>query len=96
MSELLDAAACDERVRIAGTRMGAFTPHCARVDPARLVLGLARAVERRRATVHDGTTALEVGPGRVHTDRGTIRAGTVVFRPLLGLGFGYKIGRAHV
>jgi glycine/D-amino acid oxidase-like deaminating enzyme len=77
-STLLDATACDERVRIAGTRMGAFTPHCARIDPARLALGLARAVEAHGARIHDGTTALEIEPARIVTDRGTIRAGTVV------------------
>ena len=32
-----------------------FTPHCARVHPARLVRGLARAVERRGGRIHERT-----------------------------------------
>ena len=55
-----------------------FTPHCARIQPARLVRGLARAVERRGGRIVEGTTALSVGPREVVTDRGAIRAGAVV------------------
>lgn len=73
-----DAASCGQRIRVAGTRLGVFTPHCARVDPARLVTGLADAVEARGAMIHERTPALDVEPGRVVTEHGTIRAGTVV------------------
>jgi glycine/D-amino acid oxidase-like deaminating enzyme len=54
------------------------TPDCARVQPARLVRGLARAVERRGGRIVEGTTASAVGPRRVVTDRGVVRAGAVV------------------
>jgi glycine/D-amino acid oxidase-like deaminating enzyme len=48
------------------------------VHPARLVRGLARAVERHGGHVHERTRALEIGPGRVLTPHGTVRADVVV------------------
>jgi glycine/D-amino acid oxidase-like deaminating enzyme len=58
-----------------------FTPHCARVHPARLVRGLARAVERRGGRIHERTPAVRIVPGpkpRVETPGGTVRADVVV------------------
>ncbi len=55
-----------------------FTPDCARIQPARLARGLARAVERRGATIYERTTAQTVGPRRVVTDRGVVTARSVV------------------
>jgi glycine/D-amino acid oxidase-like deaminating enzyme len=54
------------------------TPDCARLQPARLVRGLAAAVERRGGVVAERTAALTIGPRRVVTDRGTVRAAAVV------------------
>ena len=56
----------------------AFTPHCARVQPAALVRGLARAVEARGVTVYERTAATALRPGVVVTDRGEVRAPVVV------------------
>ena len=55
-----------------------YTPHCAAIHPAKLVHGLAAAVERAGVTIyeHSGATSLE--PHRVHTRRGTVRAEYVV------------------
>lgn len=55
-----------------------YTPDCAALHPARLVRGLADAVERRGVTIHEQTRASALEAGRVVTDRGTVRAGTVV------------------
>lgn len=66
------------RVNVANALGGYRTPHCARVDPAKLTLGLARAVERLGVTIYEGTTATAIEPRRVLTDRGTIRADVVV------------------
>ncbi len=68
--------------RLGATRvLGAlWTPHCARVHPARLVRGLARAVERRGGRIVEGTTVRRLDEGapgsgpRVVTDRGVVRA----------------------
>ena len=56
---------------------GTYTPHCAAVDPARLVRGLAEAVERHGVTIHERTEAGRIGPGRSRRP-GDGRAATVV------------------
>ena len=74
-SALLAAEETRERVgREPASLGGLYTPHCARIHPARLVRGLARAVERRGGRIAEGTAATSVAPGRVVTDRGTVRA----------------------
>ena len=75
---LLDAAGVAEHAQIAGALGGTYTPHCAAIDPARLVRGLARAVERRGAVIFEGTPATGVRPGAVTTTRGVVRAERVV------------------
>jgi glycine/D-amino acid oxidase-like deaminating enzyme len=55
-----------------------FTPHCAVVDPARLVHGLARVAASLGVTVHEHTAATAIEPGAVRTERGTVRAEVVV------------------
>jgi glycine/D-amino acid oxidase-like deaminating enzyme len=76
--ELLDAQDAGARVRVAGLRGARFTPYCARVQPAKLARGLAAAVERHGATIHERTAALDIAPGSVRTARGTVRARWVV------------------
>jgi glycine/D-amino acid oxidase-like deaminating enzyme len=66
------------RMRVDGALGASFTPHCARVHPAKLARGLAHAVERAGATIHEGTRALALGPQRVETAHGRVRAGWVV------------------
>jgi glycine/D-amino acid oxidase-like deaminating enzyme len=67
-----------EHLRAVPNLGGMFTPHCAAIHPARLVRGLARAVERRGIAIHEQTAATAIEPGRVHTARGTVRADVVV------------------
>ncbi|HWS57410.1 MAG TPA: FAD-binding oxidoreductase, partial [Actinotalea sp.] len=76
--ELWDATAT--RARLAAERvLGAtYTPDCARIHPARLVRGLADAAEARGVRVVEQTRARALEPGRVRTDRGTVRARHVV------------------
>ncbi len=76
--QLMDAAALSTRVKVAGALAAAFTPHCARVHPARLVVGLAAASEQRGVTIYEETPATAIGPAMVRTGRGTIRAPIVV------------------
>ncbi|MEV6305975.1 FAD-binding oxidoreductase [Actinoplanes sp. NPDC051861] len=61
-----------------GVLGGVYSEHCASLHPAKLVRGLAAAVERLGVTIHEGTRALRLERGRVVTDHGTIRASTVV------------------
>jgi glycine/D-amino acid oxidase-like deaminating enzyme len=74
----LDRDALEERIRVAGARAGALNPHCARVQPAKLVQGLARAVQALGVTIHESTTVTSVVPGAAISDRGTVRAPTVL------------------
>jgi glycine/D-amino acid oxidase-like deaminating enzyme len=53
------------------------------VQPAKLVQGIAAAVERLGVTIYEQTTAREIVPGEVRTDHGTVRA-PVVLRCLEG------------
>jgi len=73
-------AADAARARLGATRvLGAtFNSDCARVQPARLARGLARAVEARGVAVAEGTTALRLSPRAVVTDHGIVRARHVV------------------
>jgi glycine/D-amino acid oxidase-like deaminating enzyme len=75
---LLDAAATRARIDVSGA-LGALACHgVARVQPARLVRGLALAVERRGVRIAEATTVTAIGPGRVTTDRGTVQAGAIL------------------
>jgi len=75
---LLDDREARDRLAATGTLGGTFTPDCAAVHPARLVRGLARAVERRGGRIFEGTRVRRIEPGRAVTDHGTVRASTVV------------------
>jgi glycine/D-amino acid oxidase-like deaminating enzyme len=73
----------DARIRVKGAMGAVFTPHCARVQPAKLVQGLARVVEGMGVTIYEQTEVTGIEPGRAVTDRGTVRA-PVVLRCLEG------------
>ena len=75
---LLDAAEARSMIGAARVEGGLFTPHCAAVQPAKLVRGLARAVERRGGVIHDHTRVQSLEPGRVVAEHGTVRADVVV------------------
>ncbi|MEO6505482.1 MAG: FAD-dependent oxidoreductase [Terrimesophilobacter sp.] len=73
----------DRRVVVEGAREALFSPDCARVQPAKLVQGLAATVERMGVRMFENTTVREIGPGIARTDRGDVRA-TFVLRCLEG------------
>ncbi|MCU1441213.1 MAG: FAD-dependent oxidoreductase, partial [Rhodoglobus sp.] len=50
----------------------------ARIHPARLVRGLARALEKRGVTIYEQTEVLDYSPHAVVTTRGTVRCENVV------------------
>jgi glycine/D-amino acid oxidase-like deaminating enzyme len=74
----LSAADLEARVRIAGALGAGFFPHVARVHPAKLVSGLARAVEELGVRIHEGSGVREIGPGHASTAAGTVRARWIV------------------
>ena len=67
-----------ERIRLAGVVAAYHNPHCARVHPARLVRGLADAVERLGVTIHEQTPVTAIDGRRVRTPIGTVTAPVVV------------------
>ncbi|WP_348536726.1 FAD-binding oxidoreductase [Nocardioides sp. W7] len=75
---LLGATKAKTVLRGSRTRGATYTPDCAVLHPARLVRGLAEAVERRGVRLHEQTRVTRIEPGRAVTEHGTVRAGTVV------------------
>jgi len=67
-----------QRVRVAGAQLAMFSPHAARVHPAKLVAGLAAAVERLGVTIYEDTPVRELRAGEARTDAGGVRARWVV------------------
>jgi glycine/D-amino acid oxidase-like deaminating enzyme len=76
--EWLDRAEATARFAVPGVLGAAYTPDCAAIHPARLVRGLAGAVERRGVDIVEHTRALQVLPGAVVTDRGRVRSEVVL------------------
>jgi glycine/D-amino acid oxidase-like deaminating enzyme len=74
----LGGAELARRVRVAGARSGVFTPHVARIHPAKLVSGLAAAVERLGVTIYERTPVLEIQPHAALTPTGRVAARWVV------------------
>ncbi|RII09339.1 Gamma-glutamylputrescine oxidoreductase [Streptomyces sp. YIM 130001] len=71
---LLSAEETYERIHVEGVLGAAQSPHCARIDPAKLVLGLADVAERAGVRIVERSPATAVSPGRVVTPNGTVRA----------------------
>lgn len=63
-----------ERIRVSGAVGSSWTPHGARLHPAKLVQGLADAVEALGVTLHDATPVTEIRPKHAVTPYGTVRA----------------------
>lgn len=75
---LLQAAAVQERVALRHALGGRYTPHCARVQPASLVRGLAEAAERHGVTIYEHTPVRSVQPRLVRTSAAEVHARWVV------------------
>jgi glycine/D-amino acid oxidase-like deaminating enzyme len=75
---LLSAAETEALVSVPRVRGGRFTPHAARIDPARLVRGLAVACERHGVTIYERTAASTLERGRVRCGGHEVRAEVVI------------------
>jgi glycine/D-amino acid oxidase-like deaminating enzyme len=79
---LLTAREVQDRAGATAVLGGTYTPHCAAIHPARLVRGLAAAIESSGVAVYEQTpvTAIRTGPTgpSVQTPRGRVRAEVVV------------------
>ncbi len=71
---LLDADELHARVAVRDGVGALYTPYCARVQPAKLVVGLAEAVERAGASIYESSPVTAFGPGAVTTASGSVRS----------------------
>ncbi|QHC33475.1 FAD-dependent oxidoreductase [Streptomyces sp. HF10] len=72
--ELYGARETAERIRVADAVGSAWTPHGARLNPAKLVKGLAATVEALGVVIHEMTPVTEIRPKHAVTPYGTVRA----------------------
>jgi glycine/D-amino acid oxidase-like deaminating enzyme len=76
--QLLSAQEAAGRIRIADLKGAVVYRDMARVQPAKLVRGLASVVESLGVSIYEGTTVTRFEKGRVETDRGTVRAPKII------------------
>lgn len=67
-----------QRIRLDGVVAAYHNPHCARVQPAQLVRGLADVVARLGVDIFEQTPALSIETGRVRTPFGAVTAPVVL------------------
>ena len=77
-NQLIGAAEVAQRIRVHNAKGALLTDHVARIQPAKLVRGLADAVERLDVTIYEQTPVTQIAPGMVTTTRGRIRASRIV------------------
>lgn len=57
---------------------GTYTPHCAAINPAKLVIGLAAVVEKLGVEIYENTPVVEISPHLVKTTSNSIKAKYVI------------------
>ncbi|GAA5086876.1 glycine/D-amino acid oxidase-like deaminating enzyme [Thermocatellispora tengchongensis] len=75
---LLDKEETSRHLAVSQVVGSAYTPHCAVLNPAKLVRGLAAVVERHGAVIHEQTPVLSIDRGRVRTEHGVLEGDMVV------------------
>jgi glycine/D-amino acid oxidase-like deaminating enzyme len=91
----LGPAELASRVRIAGGLGALYSPHCARIQPAKLVTGLAEAVQRAGVQIYEATPVTRIEPGRLgggHPARACTVFGDVTARYVLRATEGFTAG----
>ena len=74
----LEPEEAHERLGVQGGLGAAYTPHCARIHPARLARGLADVVEARGVKIYERSPVVEISPRRVVTEGARVRAESVI------------------
>lgn len=75
---MIGAGQTASRVNIPGVLGAMVVEGVARIQPAKLVRGLAQVVEEMGVTIHEETEVTALAPGRVTTHRGTVTAHTIL------------------
>lgn len=81
-----------ERLGAAGALGAVYDPACARIHPAKLVRGLARALEKRGVTIFENTRVTDWSAGRVRTTHGEVSCETIV---VALEGYGAAVPQTH-
>ncbi len=76
--QMLTAPELATRVHIPNAACALLVPNVARIQPAKLAVGLAQLVEQMGVTIHDQTRVTALHPGQVITTRGPITARTIL------------------
>src|ERR1700744_6241543 len=74
----LEKTELDDHLRLTGALGALYSPHCARVQPADLVAGLAETVTRGGVRLYESTPVTSISPGRARTQAGDVRAPYIV------------------
>lgn len=74
----LESDECRSRVNTRTNLGGLYLSHCAALHPAKLVRGLAEAVERLGVQIYEQSPARSIAGRTVYTDGGCVRADIVV------------------
>jgi len=74
----LDAAQVQKRLNIQNPYGGIFTPHTARIQPAKLAAGLAKTVERLGVTIYSKTAVESFKSGQLSTAKVTVNADIIL------------------
>jgi glycine/D-amino acid oxidase-like deaminating enzyme len=75
---LLIGPELQERVAVDRGIGALYTPYCARIQPAKLATGLARAAERRGVLIFEQSPVVQVTDRVAHTRAGSVRAQYVI------------------
>jgi glycine/D-amino acid oxidase-like deaminating enzyme len=70
----IDIESLAGRINVAGAVGALYSPHCARIQPADLVAGLADAVTVSGVELYEGTPVTSIEPGQANTPSGSVRA----------------------
>jgi glycine/D-amino acid oxidase-like deaminating enzyme len=91
--QMLSATEATERIRVSNVHGGLFTPDGASLHPARLVRGLARAVEARGGNIYEQTPVTGFKAGSLITPGGELRAKRAIV--LAGEAYLTRLSRLH-
>src|SRR5262249_24720420 len=80
-ARFLEADELRARIRLGDALAAVYTPHCARVQPAKLAVGLAGVVERMGVEIYERTPVREILPGVARAGGGAARPTWVVAAP---------------
>jgi glycine/D-amino acid oxidase-like deaminating enzyme len=74
----LTARQAQDRINATDVVGGTFTPHCAAIDPYKLVQELSAFLHARGVAIYEGTRVLNIQPSKAQTQSATVHATTII------------------